>query len=166
MIAPRTSGRVAVVTGATGGMGGVIAARLAGQGLHVVTIARDPRRAENLRAQIARGGQGTLEVIAGDLSTRAGVRAAAAAIASTHQAVHVLVNNAGAHYPEHRVSGDGVEMHVAVDYLAAYGLTVGLDPQLRRSRARIVNVASDTLRDTRQVKLIGPPPRPRSTRTT
>ena len=71
--------------------------------------------------------------------------------------MHLLVNNAGAHYPEHRTSPDGVEMHIAVDYLAAYGLTVHLDQQLRRGRARVVNIASDTLRDTRQIKLIGAP---------
>ncbi|WP_088312695.1 SDR family NAD(P)-dependent oxidoreductase [Kineosporia sp. R_H_3] len=147
---------VAVVTGATGGMGRVIAATLAGRGMHVVTVARDPSRADELRARIALG-PGSLEVIRADLATRAGVTAAAAAIAGRHEAVKILVNNAGAHYPEHRTSSDGLEMHVAVDYLAAYGLTVLLDRQLRRGRARVVNVASDTIRDTRRVKLFGAP---------
>ena len=55
---------VAVVTGATGGMGRVIALRLAQRGMHVVTIARDPRRAADLRAQIAgEPGPAALEVI-------------------------------------------------------------------------------------------------------
>jgi NAD(P)-dependent dehydrogenase (short-subunit alcohol dehydrogenase family) len=159
MTRSRTSARVAVVTGATGGMGRVIASRLAEQDWQVVTIARDPRRAEELGARIAGGGggHGTLTAIAGDLSSRAGIRAAAEAISALHGAVHLLVNNVGAHYREHLVSPDGVEMHVAIDYLAAYGLTVHLDRQLRRGRARVVNVASDTIRDTRQVKLLGPP---------
>jgi NAD(P)-dependent dehydrogenase (short-subunit alcohol dehydrogenase family) len=149
---------VAVVTGATGGMGRVIALRLAEQGLHVVTIARDALRADDLRRQVAqRAGAGALQVITGDLSSRDGVRTAAESITATHEAVHILVNNAGAHYPQHRVSPDGVEMHIAVDYLAAYALTVHLDQQLRRGRARVVNVASDTIRDTRRVKLVGPP---------
>jgi NAD(P)-dependent dehydrogenase (short-subunit alcohol dehydrogenase family) len=147
---------VAVVTGATGGMGSVIAAELAGRGMHVVTVARDPARADALATRVARG-PGSLEVVRGDLSTRAGVTAAAAAIADRHEAVTVLVNNAGAHYPEHRTSADGLEMHVAVDYLAAYGLTVLLDRQLRQGRARVVDVASDTIRDTRRVGLLGPP---------
>jgi NAD(P)-dependent dehydrogenase (short-subunit alcohol dehydrogenase family) len=153
-----TSPPVAVVTGATGGMGRVVAARLAEQGMHVVAVARDPRRADDLRTHVARhGGAGALEVVPGDLSTRAGVRAAAEAIAGAHGAVHVLVNNAGAHYPRHRVNPDGVEMHVALDYLAGYGLTVHLDQQLRRGHARIVTVASDTIRDTRRVTLVGAP---------
>jgi NAD(P)-dependent dehydrogenase (short-subunit alcohol dehydrogenase family) len=46
-------------------------------------------------------------------------------------------------------------MHIAVDYLAAYGMTVLLDRQLRRGSARVVNVASDTIRDTRRIKLVG-----------
>jgi NAD(P)-dependent dehydrogenase (short-subunit alcohol dehydrogenase family) len=147
---------VAVVTGASGGMGRVIAAELADRGMHVVTIARDPRRTDELRARIERG-PGSLEVIPGDLATRAGVSAAAAAIGASHEAVHVLVNNAGAHFADRLVSPDGIEMHIAVDYLAAFGLTVLLDQNLRRGRARVVNVASDSLRDTRRVKLLGRP---------
>lgn len=148
---------VAVVTGATGGMGRVLALALAQRGMHVVTVARVPRRAEGLREEIARGGVGSLEVIAGDLSHRAGIRAAAAAIRERHGAVHLLINNAGAHFAERRLSPDGIEMHIAVDYLAAYAMTVLLEQELRRGRARVVNVASDTLRDTRQVKLWGGP---------
>ncbi|MBI4940011.1 MAG: SDR family NAD(P)-dependent oxidoreductase [Actinobacteria bacterium] len=147
---------VAVVTGATGGMGRVIAAALAGRGMHVVAVVRDPARAAELGRQIGRG-PGSLEVIRADLATRAGLTAAAAAIAGGHGAITVLVNNAGAHYPERRLSPDGVEMHVAVNHLAPYGLTVLLDRQLRRGRARVVNVASDALRDTRRVKLLGAP---------
>ena len=149
---------VAVVTGATGGMGRVIALALAERGMHVVTVARDPARADALRTDVAAtSGAGSLEVVAGDLSNRDGVVAAAAAIRASHGAVHVLVNNAGAHYPEHRLSADGLELHIAVDYLAAYGLTTLLEAELRRGRARVVNLASDTLRDTRQLKLWGKP---------
>lgn len=150
-------GRVAVVTGATGGMGRVIAGELAGAGAHVVTIARDPRGAEALACHIAsQPGPGRLTVVTGDLSLRAGVSGAARAVLDEHPAVHLLINNAGAHFGEHRLSADGVEMHIAVDYLAAYGLTSLLRGALERGRARVVTVASDTFRDTRQLSLIGP----------
>ena len=147
---------VAVVTGATGGMGKVIALTLAQRGIHVITIARNPVRTEQLAADVAQS-PGSLEVITGDLSHRAGIAAAAAAIRERHDAIQLLINNAGAHYPGHRLSPDGIEMHIAVDYLAAYGLTALLTPELRRGRARVVNVASDTLRDTRQLKVLGRP---------
>ncbi|MFM2720549.1 SDR family NAD(P)-dependent oxidoreductase [Microbacterium mcarthurae (nom. nud.)] len=148
---------VAVVTGATGGMGRVLALALARRGMHVVTVARAPQRARELRDEIARDGAGSLEVIPGDLSHRAGIHAATAAIRERHDVIELLINNAGAHYGEHRLSADGIEMHVAVDYLAAYGMTVLLASQLRSGRARVVNVASDTLRDTRRLKGGGQP---------
>ncbi|GAA3454803.1 SDR family NAD(P)-dependent oxidoreductase [Dactylosporangium matsuzakiense] len=149
--------RTAVVTGATGGMGQVIAAALVDAGAHVVTVARDPARADMLRARIGADSRHRLDVISGDLSRRADLRTAARIIEDRYEQVHILVNNAGAHFPDHRVSPDGVEMHVALDYLAACGLMTHLDAALRRGRARIVNVASDTLNDTRRIKLAGRP---------
>lgn len=151
-------GDVAVVTGATGGMGAVIALELARRGMQVVTVARDPGRAAALQEQVLRvTGRAALQVVAGDLGTRAGISAAAGSVATRFDAVHVLVNNAGAHFAEHRITADGIEAHIAVDYLAAYGLTAALEPQLRRGRARVVNVASDTIRDTRRIPLLGRP---------
>jgi NAD(P)-dependent dehydrogenase (short-subunit alcohol dehydrogenase family) len=146
--------KVVVVTGATGGMGQIIAAGLVHAGAQVITIARNPARADALRARL--GSQANrLDVIAGDLSRREDVLTAAQMIVERHDQIHILINNAGAHFPEHRASADGIEMHIALDYLAAYGLMALLDGPLRRGRARIVNVASDTLNDTRQIKLVG-----------
>ncbi|SDS69290.1 SDR family NAD(P)-dependent oxidoreductase [Actinoplanes derwentensis] len=147
---PDLTDKVAVVTGATGGMGQIIAADLARAGAHVIIIARDPARIEPLAAN-------RFEVVTGDLSRREDVRTAARMIADRHDRIHLLINNAGAHFPGHHVSADGIEMHIALDYLAAYGLMTLLDGPLRRGRARVVNVASDTLNDTRQVKLAGRP---------
>jgi NAD(P)-dependent dehydrogenase (short-subunit alcohol dehydrogenase family) len=149
--------RTAVVTGATGGMGQIIAATLINAGAHVVTVARDPARADILRTRIGVHNQHRLDVIPGDLSRREDLLTAAQIIEDRYEQIHILVNNAGAHFPDHRVSPDGVEMHVALDYLAAYGLMAHLDAPLRRGRARIVNVASDTLNDTRRIKLAGKP---------
>lgn len=158
MNAHSLQGRIAVVTGATGGMGQVIAIELARRGAQVVTVARTPQRADVLRRRMIEAvGEDRLEVIGGDLSRRADVLAAARSIAHRHPAVHLLINNASAHFPEHLLSVDGVEMHVALDYLAAYGLTTLLLGALLRGRARVVNVASDTLNDTRQIKLSGRP---------
>jgi NAD(P)-dependent dehydrogenase (short-subunit alcohol dehydrogenase family) len=154
---PDLTHKVAVVTGATGGMGQVIAAGLVRAGAHVVTIARDPARADTLRARVGAEAAGRLEVVAADLSHRAEVITAAQRIAARHEQIHLLINNAGAHFSGHRVSPDGIEMHIALDYLAAYGLMTLLDGPLRRGRARVVNVASDSLNDTRQLKLVGKP---------
>ncbi|MET4780616.1 SDR family NAD(P)-dependent oxidoreductase [Glaciihabitans sp. UYNi722] len=151
-------GQVAVVTGATGGMGQVIARTLARSGAHVITVARDPHRADTLRDQIANDpGPGQLDVITGDLSHTNGLIASATAITAQHDAIHILINNAGAHFTRHRLSADGLEMHIAVDYFPAFAMTSLLEEALRRGKARVVNIASDTIRDTRQVKLLGRP---------
>ncbi len=152
------SGRVAVLTGATGGMGSVIALELARAGAHVVALARDPARGEELGRRLrALRVDGSLEVVAADLTRGKQVLAAAATIAARHDRVHVLVNNAGAHFPDRRLSPDGVELHIALDYLAAYGLTTALAEQLGRGHARVVNIASDTVNDTRRLTLVGHP---------
>jgi len=148
------AGRVAVVTGAGGGMGRVLVEDLTRAGAHVVAVARDAPRTERLLRETV-GDHGRLEVVQADLSLRRGVVDAAAAIGRRHERVHVLVNNAGAHFPDHHLTPDGVERHIAVDYLAAFGLTHLLRDHLVAARGRVVHVASDSLNDTRQVKLLG-----------
>lgn len=150
------AGQVAVVTGAGGGMGRVIAGELVRAGAHVVSVARDARRTEALlRDVVGTSGHGSFQVVQADLSRRAGVLAAAAAIGERHDRVHLLVNNAGAHFPRWEQTPDGVERHVAVDHLAAFGLTHLLQENLKRAAGRVVDVASDALNDTRRVKLPG-----------
>ncbi|OLF16503.1 SDR family NAD(P)-dependent oxidoreductase [Actinophytocola xanthii] len=154
---PELTGKVAVVTGATGGMGQIIAADLVQAGARVITVVRNPARVDALRARVGARAADRLDVITGDLSQRADVIAAAKTIVDRHDQIHILINNAGAHFSEHRLTADGIEMHIALDYLAAHGLLTLLGKPLRRGRARVVNVASDTLNDTRQIKLAGRP---------
>ncbi|MBD7918794.1 SDR family NAD(P)-dependent oxidoreductase [Cellulomonas sp. Sa3CUA2] len=150
------AGQVAVVTGAGGGMGRVLVEELTRAGAHVVAVARDAPRTERLLRETVGDGS-RFEVVEADLSLRDDVVGAAAAIGCRHPHVHVLVNNAGAHFPDRRLTPDGVERHVAVDYLAAFGLTHLLRENLAAAAGRVVHVASDTLNDTRQVKLLGRP---------
>ena len=152
------SDQVAVVTGATSGMGEVMAVELARRGAQVVTIARNPQRADDLERQVVQiVGPGCLTVVTGDLASRDALREAAAQIMERHPVIHVLINNAGAHYPDRRLSPDGIELHITVDYLAGFGLTSLLMPALTRGRARVVHVASNALNDVRPVPLVGRP---------
>jgi uncharacterized protein len=81
--------RVAVVTGASSGIGEAIARSLAGRGWHVVLLAR---REERLRALADELG-GEYELC--DVADRAAVERAAAAVLERHPQIHLLVNNAG-----------------------------------------------------------------------
>jgi len=148
-----------MVTGATGGLGWVIATELARLGATVVIVCRDAAAGDRLREQIAaEAGADRVEVIAADLSSLTGVRHVAGEFTARHDSLHVLVNNAGAHYRKRLVNPDGIEMHVAVDHLAGFVLTLLLLDQLRDSApSRVINVVSDAMNDARPVTTRGRP---------
>jgi len=138
-------GRVCVVTGATRGLGLATSIALAGMGANVVLLGRDPERgeqaAQRVREAAAPGADASFVEL--DLASLASVLAAAAEIASRHDVVHVLVNNAGVHLRSRRQSADGFELTWAVNHLGPFLFTNQLLPQLRAAGdARIVTVTS------------------------
>ena len=136
--------RIALVTGATSGIGKVTARALAQQGHRVVLLARDLRKAEDTAAEIRRAaGHDRVETLACDLGSQAQIRRAAEEFKSRHDRLHVLVNNAGAIFMKHGLSQNGIEQTLAVDHLAYFLLTQLLLEVLKSSApARVVNVAS------------------------
>jgi NAD(P)-dependent dehydrogenase (short-subunit alcohol dehydrogenase family) len=141
---PDQSGRVAVVTGANGGLGLEVARQLARKGGHVVMAARDQAKGESARASI-RGElpSASLELVPLDLASLASVRQAAAAILAGHPRVDILVNNAGVMAIPERRTEDGFEMQLAVNHLGHFALTAQLLPALLQSGdARVVSVTS------------------------
>jgi NAD(P)-dependent dehydrogenase (short-subunit alcohol dehydrogenase family) len=149
------AGTVSLVTGATGGMGCVIATELARLGSTVAIVARDGGRGESVRQQVANEiGADRIEVLTADLSTAAGVHRAADQFTARHRELHVLVNNAGAHFRQRSLNSDGIEMHLAIDHLAGFTLTNLLIGHLRAGApSRVVNVVSASMADTRRVKI-------------
>lgn len=135
------TGKIALVTGASSGIGKETAIDLAKQGATVVCLSRDPERAaEEIRA---RSGSQKVETLAADLGTVAGGKKAAAEFLARHQTLHILVNNAGAAYGSRELSADGVERTIALNHLGYFVLTTALLDTLRSSApARIVSVAS------------------------
>src|SRR2546425_4791926 len=136
--------RIAVVTGATSGIGKVTARALAQDGYRVVLLARDARRAEDTAAEIRRAaGHDRVETLACDLGSQPQIRRAAEELKRRHDRLHVLVNNAGAIFMKHGLSADGIEQTFAIDHLAYFLLTNLLADVLQASApARVVNVAS------------------------
>ncbi len=152
-------GRVAMVTGANGGMGRVIASDLARLGAGVVLVVRSADQGEALKREITQA-TGNLEVdfLVTDLSDQASIRQMVTAFHQRHTQLHVLVNNAGIHLQDRQLSRDNLEMHLAVNHLAPFLLTtLLLDTLKRNAPTRIVNVSSQAMADTRPVPFLGQP---------
>jgi len=142
----KSSERTALVTGATDGVGRVVAKRLGEGGWRVLAHGRDRARGERVVAEIEEAG-GSAEFLAADLSVLAEVRRLAAAVRQTTNRLDLLVNNAGVGSGGSRgarqTSADGYELRFAVNYLAGFLLTQLLLPLIKESApARIVNVSS------------------------
>ncbi len=141
---PAQAGRVAVVTGASSGLGLEAARELARRGAHVIMAVRDPAKGERVRgailAQIPLAG---LEVRQLDLSSLVSVRAFAVDAIRDRPHIDLLVNNAGVMATPPRQTDDGFEWQVGVNHLGHFALTAALLPALLRSHAaRVVTVSS------------------------
>ncbi len=150
-----------MVTGASGGMGRVIATDLARRGATVVLVCRDRTTGDALARHIGQvTGNDRVEVLTADLAEQGDIRRLAAQFLARHDTLHLLVNNAGAHFPQRRVSTEGIELHLAINHLAWFLLTNLLRGALAAGApARVVNIASEAMTDSRQVKIL-PRPRP------
>lgn len=137
--------KIAVITGATDGMGRVAAPLLARAGYHVVIQGRSETRGAEVVREIDEAG-GSASFMACDLASLDDIRRFAGEVGAAHGQIDVLVNNAGIGTgPEgapREESADGFERRFAINYLAPYLLSRLLLDRLRPG-ARIVNVASD-----------------------
>jgi dehydrogenase/reductase SDR family member 12 len=139
----RMDGKVVLVTGATSGLGLAAAEGFARLGATVCLVARDARRGELAREQVAAqsGGEAILELC--DLAELSSVRALAERLQTRTPRLHVLVNNAGVLAPKRTLTADGIELTFAVNVVAPFLLTSLLLDTLRRSApSRIINVSS------------------------
>ncbi|CAN5234409.1 SDR family oxidoreductase [soil metagenome] len=142
---PPLAGKVAVVTGATGGLGYETALALAGAGAEVVLTGRnDVKGARALEAICEQHPDALISYETLDLASLASVAGFAARFAAFHGALDLLVNNAGVmSLPSRQMTADGFEMQFGTNYLGHYALTAHLLPALRRSSApRAVNLSS------------------------
>ena len=140
---PDQTGRRALVTGATGGLGFEVAAALLAAGAEVVLASRDPAKGEAALARLETGrGRARFEPL--DLGDLASVRALAARIAGEDRPLDLLVANAGVMAPSRReTTVDGFERQFGVNYLGHFAMAGLLLPALRRApAARVVTVAS------------------------
>lgn len=140
---PDLTGKRAVVTGVTGGLGVNTAMGLAAHGADLIVTARDNAKAATAIARIEKAAPGaTVDVVDLDLADLASVHAAAAQVREICDTVEILVNNAGVMATPERTTADGFELQLGTNHLGHFAWTGLLWPILVASDARIVTVAS------------------------
>ncbi len=142
---PPQSGKLAVITGATGGLGYETALVLANAGAEVLVTGRNGEKGRVAIERIKRAvpsAKVRFEML--DLASLASIRAFAAKMVANGQPLDLLINNAGVmDLPTRRLTEDGFEMQFGTNHLSHFALTGLLLPLLRRAEApRVVNVSS------------------------
>jgi NAD(P)-dependent dehydrogenase (short-subunit alcohol dehydrogenase family) len=141
---PDLSGRRAVLTGGSDGIGLVLARRLAAAGADLVLPVRDGGKGATAAAEIRSrvpGASVTLHSL--DLSSLVSVAGFADALLAEGRPIDVLVNNAGVMAPPERLTTvDGHELQLATNHLGHFALVAHLMPLLRAGRARVTSQVS------------------------
>jgi 3-oxoacyl-[acyl-carrier protein] reductase len=137
------SNKVAVVTGASRGIGREIATLLAARGAHVVAAARGEHAADTVATIHASGGKA--EAASVDVTDERAVNAMIAATLARHNRIDILVNNAGITRDQLllRMKQDDWEQVITTNLTAAFVCTqAALRPMIKQRRGRIVSISS------------------------
>ena len=136
--------KLAVITGADGGMGMEITRAVAAAGYKVIMACRDPEIAEEKRQLIMREtGNIALEIVPVNLASLSSTASFANELLQRGEVITLLMNNAGTMETKRRITEDGLERTVSVNYVAPYLLTRKLLP-LMGEGSRIANMVSCT----------------------
>jgi 2-hydroxycyclohexanecarboxyl-CoA dehydrogenase len=144
----RFDNKTVAVTGGGGGIGGATCRRFGGEGARVAVLDLDPMAAEKVAEQIRAGG-GTALALRCDITDRASVDAAVAAIDAQLGPLDVLVNNAGwdVFKPFTKTEPAQWDRLIAVNLIGALHMHHAVLPgMVARRSGRIVNIASDAAR--------------------
>jgi NAD(P)-dependent dehydrogenase (short-subunit alcohol dehydrogenase family) len=141
---PDLSGTLAVVTGASDGMGLGIATRLARAGAEVVLPVRNATKGEDALAEIRAAAPNSIVSLRTlDLSSLASVASLATGLLEEDRPINILINNAGVMTPpERQLTADGFELQFGTNHLGHFALTTQLLPLLQAGRARVTSQIS------------------------
>jgi NAD(P)-dependent dehydrogenase (short-subunit alcohol dehydrogenase family) len=148
---PDLSGKLAVVTGASDGIGLALAARLARAGAEVVLPVRNPAKGAAAAARLLSQVRGARVRLASlDLASLDSVEAFAETMTDAGRPIEILVNNAGVMTPPTRhTTADGFELQFGTNVIGHVALTGRLLPLLRAGRARVTTMSSSAARQGR-----------------
>ncbi len=138
------TGKVAIVTGGSGGLGEETARALAEKGARVILTARDRAKGEAAVKGIRSStGNANVDMEELELASLESVRGFARRVLAKHQRLHILINNAGVMACPHGKTADGYELQFGTNHVGHFLLTCLLAPALRAGApSRVVSVSS------------------------
>lgn len=139
------SGKTFLITGATSGTGFEASRILASKGAKVVMLNRNPQKSENVIATIKEelGSNADVSSITMDLGNQASVKRAAEKVLQKVTRIDALMcNGAIAQVPRQKMTVDGFESQLGVNYYGHFTLQALLFPLIEKSKGRIVTVGS------------------------
>ncbi|MCW2751221.1 MAG: short-chain dehydrogenase [Aeromicrobium sp.] len=140
---PDLTGKRAVITGVTGGLGLGTAIELARHGADLVVTARNAAKADDAVARIEKDAPGAeVDVVSLDLADLADAKRAAGEVVKTYDRVDILINNAGIMATPKSQTAEGFELQIGTNHLGHFAWTATLWPLLVSSSARVVTVSS------------------------
>ncbi|MFX1457645.1 MAG: SDR family NAD(P)-dependent oxidoreductase [Promethearchaeota archaeon] len=139
--------KIVLITGSTDGIGKQTAIDLANKDLFVIIHGRNEEKALKAVSEVKEiTGSNKIDLIFGDLSSFKQIRDISNQLHNKFNYLDCLINNAGVNFWERKISQDGFELTLAVNYLAPYMLTLLILDLLRKgTSSRIVNVTSDII---------------------
>ncbi|TDX03042.1 oxidoreductase [Kribbella sp. VKM Ac-2566] len=138
---PDLTGRLALVTGATSGLGYETALELLRHGADVLVAARNPEKAAQAAETLTQKAGRAPTVLELDLADLASVQRAAEEVVKSYDRLDLLINNAGVMAPPYRQTLDGFELQLGTNHLGHFALTGRLLPLLVKG-SRVVTVSS------------------------
>lgn len=137
------TGKRALVTGASGGLGEETARALASKGAAVTIAARNVPKAQAAADGIKKStGNADVDVLEVELSVPDSIRKAAVEYQKRHGALNILVNNAGVMACPLTRTSEGWEMQLGTNHFGHFLFTCLLAPVLKAGAARVVNLSS------------------------
>ena len=137
--------QTALITGCNSGIGKITAIELAKQDYEIIMLVRESQKSYQAFEEIKMfSPKIKVHLYFADLSSLESISKVCSKINNEFEKIDVLINNAGVYKRNYEESEDGFEMTLAVNYLAAFGLTLQFLPLLRKSEnARIINLTSE-----------------------
>ncbi|MEU8207063.1 SDR family oxidoreductase [Streptosporangium sp. NPDC049046] len=145
---PDLTGKLAVVTGASDGVGLGLAVRLARAGAELVLPVRNPVKGEAAVARVRAAAPGAVVSLRElDLASLASVAALAEKLNAEARPIDLLINNAGVMAPATRhTTADGLELQFGTNHIGHVALVGGILPLLRAGQARVTTMSSSAAR--------------------